>query len=219
METYPLSVVDNFFDNPDKIREYALSLEYARDPDGHWPGLRSKQISELNPVLYRRILEKITSLYMEDLDFREWTAAASMKFQLIPAGENYGGWIHLDNIAVLTAIVYLTPSGDFNTGTSLFKLKDNQLGYDPIWNAEKQLTNKTRDEQEGYRLKNNDQFIETARVGGFYNTLVTFDSGEFHSANDISMDNKEDRLTLIIFFQKINGMNQDPVSRVKRVKI
>jgi hypothetical protein len=219
METYPLSVVDNFFDNPDKIREYALSLEYARDPDGHWPGLRSRQISEIHSVFYRRMLEKVFSLYMEDLDFKEWSCSASMKFQLIPAGENYEGWIHLDNDAILTAIVYLTPSGDFNTGTSLFKLKDNHIGYDASWNKHKQLTNKTRDEQEQYRLKNNDQFIETSRVGGFYNRFIAFDSGEFHAANDISMNNKEDRLTLIIFFHRIEGMNQDPVSRVKRVKI
>jgi hypothetical protein len=218
MDTYPLAVVDDFFNDPNKIRNYGLSLDFHRDPKNNWPGLRTRFLSEINHNFYSKVNNKIISLYMEDIEDRPYSYSASMQFQLIPAGENYNGWIHADSPAVMTAIIYLTPSAGFDNGTSLFKLKDTCIGYNQDWNNNKDFS-KDKDTIEEDRLKNNDQFIETARVGGFYNRLITFDSGEFHSANDISMDNKEDRLTLIVFFHFIEGIKVNPVTRVKRIKL
>ena len=34
---YPTVVIDDFFQNPDIIRKYALSLTYEKAVDGRWP--------------------------------------------------------------------------------------------------------------------------------------------------------------------------------------
>ena len=34
---YPTTIVDNFFDDPDKIVEYSKKLNYKKDPNNDWP--------------------------------------------------------------------------------------------------------------------------------------------------------------------------------------
>ena len=41
---FPILCQDDFFDNPDEIREYALSLDYKSDENGHWPGVRTRPL-------------------------------------------------------------------------------------------------------------------------------------------------------------------------------
>ena len=61
-EFIPITVVDNFFKNPDEIRKVALNLGY--EIRGHHPGFRSDQLQLLNPNLYSLIAKKIFSLFM-----------------------------------------------------------------------------------------------------------------------------------------------------------
>ncbi len=49
MHIIPLTIVDKFFDNPDSIRKWALSLPYYTDELGRWPGARTKALHEINP--------------------------------------------------------------------------------------------------------------------------------------------------------------------------
>ena len=42
--TYPITIVDNFFDNPDDIVELAKSFKYYSPDTGNWPGTRTKQM-------------------------------------------------------------------------------------------------------------------------------------------------------------------------------
>ena len=45
-----MSIIDNFFQNPDKVRDIALSLKYESTSD--YPGYRSRQIHEINKDLW-----------------------------------------------------------------------------------------------------------------------------------------------------------------------
>ena len=38
---FPSLIVDNFFDYPDKVIDFANTLEYNKSVDGRWPGKRS----------------------------------------------------------------------------------------------------------------------------------------------------------------------------------
>ena len=38
---FPITCYDNFYENPDYIREFALSLDYSPE-SGTFPGVRSK---------------------------------------------------------------------------------------------------------------------------------------------------------------------------------
>ena len=60
---YPTIVVDNFFENPDFIRKFALSLSYEKDPEGKWPGERSKKLYSIDQSLQDFMANKLFSIY------------------------------------------------------------------------------------------------------------------------------------------------------------
>ena len=64
---YPTVVLDNFFTNPDTIRDFALSLPYERDADGRWPGERSPMLHTYNEDLVFSFAKKIISIYQNYL--------------------------------------------------------------------------------------------------------------------------------------------------------
>ena len=47
MSLIPTSCVDDFYEDPDSIREYALSLDYKKQK-GNYPGVRTKDLSSIN---------------------------------------------------------------------------------------------------------------------------------------------------------------------------
>ena len=215
MHAHPYTIVDNFFSDPDSIREYALGLEYISSPDGRWPGKRSKLLHELDHRFFVQLMEKISYLFADrsPKDYIDYTCGAT--FQKISS--DYGkGWVHADDPTFLTSIIYLSPSGNIDTGTSFFKLKNGIL---PDWGNEevKRRGNldpsfRQTDEYRNALEYNNNQFNETVRVGGNYNRLIAFDSPEYHSANDFST--KEERLTMVLFFEKFNYQNTPPIARM-----
>lgn len=215
MKAFPLTVLDNFFDKPDQLRELALNLSYSRSPDNKWPGCRSADLVEIDVNLYRLLCSKIISVFADVVATPDVRWSAEANFQLIPKGEHSAGWVHSDLGRSLTAILYLSPNGNMENGTSLYRLND--LTYDQQYNQYKDFS-KPAEELEPYRVKNNELFTETARVGGFYNRLIMFDSAEFHSANSFHVDD-DDRLTLIFFFSDIQGYGDTPVARVNRLLV
>ena len=115
---FPTTIVDGFFDNPDKIRQFALEQDYNSDDTGRWPGLRSSQLVDLSPVLFNNMCQKILSLfftaeqpYMYDIE---------STFQIVNSNFNTG-WVHKDP-SIITIMLYLSPES--SSGTSLY-LKKN----------------------------------------------------------------------------------------------
>ena len=59
-------------------------------------------------------------------------------------------------------------------------------------------------EAEKFRTKSNNDFEEITRFANVYNRCIGFNSMEWHAANEFSQkDEKESRLTLIIFWSKL----------------
>lgn len=130
--------VDNFFRDPDAIREWGLSLDMKPDGNGTWPGERSLPLHEINTELNQYILIKAVSSYF-DLRFQNFSwERSSAHFQKIKkysddsSNKVNEGWIHTDGNKVdgigstnnqLAGLIYLTPDADLDGGTSLFKLK------------------------------------------------------------------------------------------------
>ena len=155
------------------------------------------------------IVKKILSINFPGFE-NNVDAKVDIFFQKIPPGVEHDGWIHTDNFAKQTAIIYL--SKDNPAGTSVY-LKNNftdiigekflteeknKLKYDYFTHPEKfneedlKILKKQKEE-------NNSYFNETINVKGVYNRLVTFDGNSFHAAHVSS--NKE-RLILILFFHQ-----------------
>ena len=109
--------LDNFFDNPDEVRELGLRLlksnkvitptnsdDPAKSVKGRWPGHRSEYLGEADKDLERKIIEKVLSCYY-NLDFEKlFWSLCEIRFNLIPSLDKdknnikNKGWIHRDGI-------------------------------------------------------------------------------------------------------------------------
>ena len=202
---YPTYIVDNFFDNPEDIVELANSLPFP-DKGINFPGSRTHPLHSTHNDFFNWSLLRILSVIFPDGQ-NNFTARAV--FQKIPANLSEVDFIHQDTQDKLTAIVYLNKNG--TSGTSLFKPK-TFVTLD-LKNTNKYNYYKSPEKYKGDKLKElkkekeilRDQFNETVSVSGVYNRLFMFDGHQYHSQH-LNI-NKEERLTYIVFFSKIESWN------------
>lgn len=205
---FPTYIVDNFFDNPHEIVEYAKTLEYIPADDGRWPGARTKQLHEFNNELFEMVTRKVTKIiWPYHAPHHIWRGSTT--FQKIPADAKTGaGWIHSDTPSELTALIYL--SHHKNCGTSIYKPKDGRFANDSIHvdlKCDYYKNDKEKDTAYYKALKeNNDLFEKTTQVNSVFNRCLLFDSHALHGADYFYDPNcKEDRLTMITFFAAFGG--------------
>ena len=55
---FPTLCVDDFYINPEKVRDFALSLEYSK-PEGIYPGERTKYLHEIDKKFFHQFCEKL----------------------------------------------------------------------------------------------------------------------------------------------------------------
>lgn len=226
MHSFPLTVVDNFFDDPDEVRRFALAQEFEKDPRGVWPGHRTKPLHLLHPIFFEQTFNKLFSLfYSRSQTEVQWEMNAS--FQKVDNG--YGaGWVHVDSgytsltddvQVVMSGIVYLTPDAPLNSGTSIYRLKRGLLAASSTLNELKEQHYNgifTKEDTDRYREVHNDQYEETIRVGSVYNRLITFEANQPHAAQCFFGDGDDSRLTLVFFARKVLA-NRTPIQRMRHL--
>ena len=219
--------VDNFFANPDLIRNFGLNLPKTSHSGGVWPGKRSKELCYVDLELNTAILLKVFSVYF-DLRYEniEWENS-SVCFQQIKKYSNdknnikNKGWIHQDSDMSFAGVIYLTPNIDPNSGTSLYDLKENEkenyMTYGVPY-SKHLLFKGEKIKEELYKNnfeKHNNKFIEKTRFQNIYNRMICYDSKEFHAANSFFSEGDE-RLTIIFFVNNIK-VKKNPLDRVKDI--
>ena len=221
---YPTLIIDNFFDDPDEIRNIGLSLDKDKINNAY-PGIRSKPLHLAKPDFFNwstnKILSAVFNHQPEDmpLNFDAYQA-----FQFIKPNSKEGhGWIHNDNNFEFTAIAYL--SKHKNCGTSLYKRKE---GIFPFQKDSHIKNNNIKKEYYGSNKKYDDRYLKardeqnqgferTVKVESIYNRLLIFDGFQFHGVeNFYDAAIKEDRMTLITFFDNIHGAKRLPIPNTKR---
>jgi len=206
MAFFPTLCVEDFFPNPDQIRNYALTsseLNWRPAEDGQWPGVRSCSLREVNYNLFQEIATRYFLLHYTPNQLPEISFEATMRFQRI--NKKYiGGWVHNDYPNIQSQLIYLTPNAPLNSGTGMYKLKDIS-NFKSFEESKKKLYNNeaSSEEVEKDRIENNNQFEKTAYFSNIYNRCISFDSSTWHCADEFS--GEDERLTLIIFWEKING--------------
>jgi hypothetical protein len=108
-------IVDNFLDNPDKVRESILTVSF--NTSGKFPGLRSDSADDDYQVMVK---EKIHTIFGRRFKFR--TDRDCFKFQLCLHSDTT--WIHKDDTD-WAGVLYLTPNAPVNSGTGIFDKEDN----------------------------------------------------------------------------------------------
>jgi hypothetical protein len=215
----PTTIVDNFLEDPDSIREYALKQEYTADPEGNWPGTRSPLLSEINPSLANHVTRRIMALFW-DVKNTEVFWESYGGFQLVKQ-EFQQGWVHQDNGDLIIAIIYLTPNADPATGTSLYRRNNIVEPIDPQWGRDKCWGNTTNNwTSERYKTSrelNNSRYTETLRVANVYNRLFVTDSSQYHGVPAYETGLAEERLTMTFFFRKLGSIELGPMQRYRRI--
>lgn len=222
MTTVPITIVDDFFDNPDDIRDWGLSLPFG-PIDQRYPGVRTDEVANIHQPFYNFVNNKVNNLFFSSKFLgKEINIASKLFFQKIDNFEGEG-WVHQD-FAFYTFIVYLTPETDINCGTSLYKLKSpdfypfrtpqdynvenlrfNHHKTGKISNSEMKLKKEYRD----------NRFDKTLDIKDKYNRLIVFPSQIHHSANYLS-NNESARLTLIGFVEFLAADEPTPIDRSKK---
>jgi len=229
-------VVDDFFSNPEELVKLGKSL--PKGISGVQPGLRSKQLSEIDPSLNDTILKKILSCHY-DLNYvsLSWQASNMCFHEIGRFSENKNdirnkGWIHQDGKVTVAGLIYLTPDIDPDSGTSLWTLKPNveiKTHADSYYDQQKRswcLEDGTPSNGEEYTqdyLEQQESLTEKFRFQNIFNRMIMYDSAEWHGANSYyHEDGKDPRLTLAFFIVGIESdigyggpKSEYPLKRVK----
>ena len=109
---YPITITDNFFDDPEYVLSIAEKGTYTNPDAGRWPGVRSQPLHEIDGEFFNYLLQRYFLMFFPKEDFYgDFKAHAVANFQRIPPGvEN--GWVHMDYPKTHTFLIYLTPDAD-----------------------------------------------------------------------------------------------------------
>jgi hypothetical protein len=226
MKYYPVTVVDNFFKDPDSIRKLALAQKFllnseVPDPEKElYPGSRTDEIPLLDREIYDTLCTQVFSIF-HNFAFEKVNWNVISFFQLVSNNWN-NGWIHVDNDTVFAGVVYLTPDAPLDSGTSIYKTnnKFDSVRYNELQKSKQLFYRKQISGEEYFKDKQecNSMFDETVKVNNVYNRLVMFDGEVYHSANEFFGDNSNDsRLTIAFFVQKLemNSPSTPPLVRLR----
>ena len=224
MNLYPVTVVDNFYDDPDAVRKFALAQEYktCHEIPGNqfvFPGARTKELRTLNSAMYEKVCKKLISVFHNsEHDYMRWVISTS--FQSV--GEAYQeGAIHTDHNTIFAAVLFLSPDAPLNAGTSLFK-KNKTFDAQQYQQAIERNDAIYRSQGKVMDIGYHSMFDEVVRVNNVYNTLILYEGETFHAANSFFGTALQDaRLTQVFFIGRIDAQKENsfPLKRTKAVKI
>lgn len=211
---FPTMIVDDFFEDPDRVVELANSLEYY-PTSGQYPGLRSDHLHKVAPDFFSYVSQRWLSLYFDvPYTFEKLNA----QFQIIEPFDSddsspYNtGWVHKDDdYNIVTAIVYLTKDANPKQGTSICTPLED-------WNVKTQeikptffRENNRSSEYEQMLRSNNEAFTESIVVDNYYNRMISFDYTQWHKARSFHNDTNSRRLTLVMFCNSIYPASPHPI--------
>lgn len=212
---YPLTIIDNFFEEPDRIVEQSKQYEFKKT-DGRWPGIRTDLFGVINPDLNRYIAEKLGRLFYFD-KIADWRLYSC--FQKCPARHEdqwhpkNRGWIHLDGTVHFGGIIFLDKNPVEDTGTSIYRLKYGHHIVDEEANSVKYAHFLEEDVPDDVYVKAynrcHDDFEETVKVENVYNRLMLFNNQTYHGVQTYGTMDTDDRLT-IAFFGMFHSWEQTP---------
>lgn len=181
-------VVENFYENPDKVREFALNQKYIEGGFGRgFIGRRTEK-----QFLFPGLREQFEDIMGEKIvKWEEY--GMNGRFQVAWSGEPLV--YHCDN-QKWGGMLYLTPNAPYQCGTTLYAHKETRArsyyeeGWDAAWK-----------DSSGCSHLDGTPFEPVDVLGNVYNRLVIFDASCIHSASQYFGAVKENaRLWQMFFF-------------------
>ena len=207
--TYPITIIDDFFEDPDAIVKMANELKYYPPDTGNWPGMRTKQLHVVEDRFFQYFGEKIMLLFHDNTP--EYWKLQSHFQKILPFHEDQydklnRGWIHQDLDTYFGGIVYLTKDPEPDTGTSIYK---TTTGFAMQYASELKLKERKYRGEEVDReeyCKAYDaahaQYKESVKIENVYNRFVMFNNKTHHGVQTFGT---KERLTLNFFGMEVTG--------------
>ena len=175
-------VMDNFYENPDAVRDFALQ-QYYFDDEGYL-GMRTRK-----QFFFKGVKERFEELMGQKI-VRWEEEPMNGRFQTCKAGTPLV--YHCDDQR-WAAMIYLTPDAPPEAGTSFYRHKHTKIRHNSHPDIMSCFNQKTFVDGTPYEL------VDT--VGNLYNRLVIFDGGLIHAASDyFGWDIASSRLFHMYFF-------------------
>jgi hypothetical protein len=187
-------VVDNFYQDPYTIRDFALNQVYYEGEGA--VGFRTRKQFLFDGL--KEQFEQIMGIEIQDHtqdSFGWYDIGINGRFQSCKAGTP--SVFHCDS-QKWAAVIYLTPDAPPQGGTSFFRHKETKIHH----NSQIDWTTDI-----GHKVFNQKTFLDGSpyekvdTVGNVFNRLVIFDGGLIHSGeNYFGWDLESSRLFHIFFF-------------------
>ena len=217
---FPITVVDNFYDNFDQIKELADKAQYYKKEIFTMPGVESKPLNEIHPLLYQQACHRILALFFNrhgDRDHLRWTCSSRFE-KIIPYGKHYdkGGWVHNDDNNKLSGILFL--QGNDDEGTSFYSNTEAGVFHNQRLVVKEKLHRGIQVDPKEYNFnlkEHNKPFKKILRVPNIANRIVLFDSTILHAADGLGSLEKP-RMIQTFFFGSISA-DSFPIPELRKV--
>lgn len=196
-------LVENFYDQPDRVREYALKSRYANIEQTDYPGYAS-QVTLTTDALRARFEEILNAQIVVDDARFTWGG-----FRFITENTGQRGIIHADAATDWAAMVYLTPDAPMSSGTGFFRHKASGFNGPPSEREARALGFADSSEFDDAVIRPDkadwSKWELERSVEPIYNRLIIFKGGSlFHAPlGGGGMDRTNARLAHIFFFNSL----------------
>lgn len=186
-------VVDDFYADPDAVREFAMNnLEFK--PSDYHKGQRATQRFILDGT--KEKLEEIMGCKIKNWNYERY---ANGIFQFCTADQPIV--YHVDQ-QMYAAMVYLTPDAPPQTGTAMYRSKINGIRKFPTQESRmgQEYVDVFKGLSNGMNFYDGTQFEKIDEVGNVYNRLVIFNSSQLHAATEYFGDAIDNARFFHMFF-------------------
>lgn len=219
----PITCVDNFYKDPDRVREWALTLPFDKgEGTTNYPGERTEYLNFVDKRFFDDFVVKLLSLFY-NLDDNEVRCQCDTAFQKIypydadPLSSLNGGWNHLDdNDYLFAGVIYLSKDPSTYSGTTLVHPKIADVKKQCDFSVRNQLYAEGTVSKEEYaqkREEHNNQFEDSLVVGNRFNRLICYGNENWHRESSLYMEDQDFRLTQVFFVKNLEA-SSFPLHRI-----
>jgi len=186
-----LIVVDNFYENPDLIRSFAMN-SLGFQPSDYHKGQRSKEKFYLHDT--KEMFEKIIGRKIINWDNPNY---ANGVFQFTTAQDPIV--YHVDT-QTYAAMVFLTPDAPLETGTAFYKSKFTGATIFDGTHDQEEFNKTFKGLNANLNFYDSTQYELMDEVANVYNRLVLFNAKRIHAATKYFGDEIENARFFQLFF-------------------
>lgn len=207
-----LMVIDDFYGEPEKAREFAINLDYPDPgPNVHYPGRNSKQ-----SMAWPNMDQMFSQIVGEPIERRGALPHGFCRISL-EGSERTGCGVHIDHGCTWAGIVFLTLDEHCRDGLGFYRHRKFKTDRAPLSDKEAQDIFGVETQEDAIRLvvpaegttkqvfdgvTGMDQWERTMFVPMKFNRLVLFRAWMFHSGGlDFGDSIENGRLVQLFFWQ------------------